>query len=372
MSEDEREEFETEEEGAAPEIPAPRQNPELLGHETAEAALLNAYLSGRLPHAWLITGPRGIGKATLAFRFARFLFAQTASESGGLFAPPPPKSLAVAPDHPAFRRVASGGHPDLLVVERAYDPKRKRRRSEVVVDDTRAIAGFLRLTPAEGGWRVVILDEADAMNRNAANAVLKILEEPPKRALLLLASDNPGRLLPTIRSRCRRLALRPVSVELVAEALARQRPDLEVADREALARLSQGSIGRAFELADAGGIALYQSLSRILERLPEMEDEAVNALAEKAARGEAGFALLAELLPGWLARMVALAAGGGEAEAWPGEGATMRRLAGRRGLDQWVEVWEKLTQLFAQADGFNLDRKQAVLNAFFALEAAAR
>jgi DNA polymerase-3 subunit delta' len=352
--------------------PAPRANPEFVGHEATESTFRRLFQSGRLPHALMLSGPRGIGKATLAFRFARFLFAQTPAEIGGLFAPPPPKSLTVAPDQPAFRRVASGGHPDLLVVERAYDPKRKRRRSEIVVDDTRSIAGFLRLTPAEGGWRVVILDEADAMNRNSANAVLKILEEPPKRALLLLASDNPGRLLPTIRSRCRRLALRPLAPELVAQMLARQRPDLAAADREALARLAQGSIGRALMLADAGGVALYQSLTRILERLPELEGEAVNALAEKTARGEEGFALLAELLPGWLARMVALAAGGGEAEAVPGEAATMRRLAGRRGLDQWVEVWEKLTHLFAQAEGINLDRKQVVLSAFFALAEAAR
>lgn len=275
-----------------------------------------------------------------------------------------------------FRRVASGGHPDLLVVERGVDPKRKKLRGEIVVDDTRKVAGFLRLTPAEGQWRVVILDDADLMNRNAANALLKILEEPPQRALLLLVSDNPGRLLPTIRSRCRILALRPLPDALVSGALERYRPDLGLGDRQMLARLGDGSIGRALDLAAAGGIQLYRSLVKLIAQLPDLDGAQLHALADGVLRGdsEEAFRLLSELLPGWLARMVALASGGAEAEcaALPGEGETMRRLAARRGLDQWIDVWEKLTELFARAESVNLDRKQTVLNAFFALEEAAR
>ncbi len=369
MSDDEDLEEEAGGAEAAP-VLAPRENPLLLGHEAAEALLLQACASGRLPHAWLFAGRRGIGKATLAFRFARFLFAQ----GSGLFAATP-TSLAVAPDEPIFRRVAAGGHADLLVVERSLDPRRKKLRSEIVVDDTRAIAGFLRLTPAEGSWRVVIVDGADLMNRNAANALLKILEEPPERAVLLLVSDNPGRLLPTIRSRCRTLALKPLAPEVVLEALQRYRPDLSAGDRAVLARLGEGSIGRALDLAGAGGIGLYRTLVTLLEGLPALDGAALHALADRLQRGdgEEGFRLLAELLPGWLARMVALAAGGaGEAGAVPGEAQAMARLAARRSLDQWVELWEKLTHLFAQADGVNLDRKQVVLNAFFALEEAAR
>src|SRR5260221_1830925 len=240
----------------------PRDNPLLLGHEAAETALLQAYRSGRLPHAWLLSGPRGIGKATLAFRFARFLFAEGAA-APGLFAAPP-ASLAVAPEHPGFRRVASGGHADLLVVERSLDPRRKKLRSEIVVDDTRSIAAFLRLTPAEGSWRVVVVDGADMMNRNAANALLKILEEPPQRAVLLLVSDNPGRLLATIRSRCRILALKPLAQTMVLAALAHYRPDLGAGARAVLARLAEGSIGRALDLAAAGGGGLYQSLVALI------------------------------------------------------------------------------------------------------------
>jgi len=351
----------------------PRENPALVGHAAAEAALLASYRSGRLPHAWLFTGPRGVGKATLAFRFARFLFAESGRMAGGLFAAPAPTSLAVAADDPVFRRVASGGHADLMVVERAWDPRRRRLRSEIVADDTRGIAGFLRLTAAEGGWRVVIIDGADAMNHHAANAVLKILEEPPRRAVLLLTSDNPGRLLPTIRSRCRLLALKPLPEAEIVAALGRYRPDLDDAAQAVLARLADGSIGRALALASADGIALYRDLRTMLERLPALDAEALSAFADRVGRadGEAGFALVAELLPGWLARMIALAAGQGGV-ALADEAAGMRRVAARRGLDQWVEVWENLNHLFAQADGLNLDRKQVVLSAFFTLEAAAR
>jgi DNA polymerase III subunit delta' len=358
-------------ESAAPALLSPRENPILIGHEAAEAALLASYLSGRLPHAWLITGPRGIGKATLAFRFARFLFAETGA--AGLFAQPP-ASLEIAPDHAIFRRVASGGHADLLVVERSYDPRRKRLRSEIVVDDTRAIANFLRLTPAEGGWRIVILDGADAMNRNAANAILKILEEPPRRTVMMLLSENPGRLAATIRSRCRVLALKALPDAAVEAALMRYSPALGREDLGVLVRLGGGSVGRALALAASGGLDFYRSLSNQLARLPEIDIEALSALADGLGRAGAdeSFAHAAELLPGWLARMVAVAAGGADQAALPGEAEAMCTVAARRGLDQWVSVWENVSHLFAEADAINLDRKQVVLNAFFALEAAAR
>ena len=353
-------------------VPAPRENPSLSGHESTEQALLKAVASGRLPHGLMITGPHGIGKATLAYRFARFLLSQEPGGGGGLFAPATPTSLALSPEHPVFRRVASNGHADLLSVERGIDPKRKRERTEIVVEDTRAIAGFLRLTPAEGGWRIVIVDTADEMNRNAANAVLKILEEPPDRAILILVSDNPGRLLPTIRSRCRRLSLRPLSDALVTELLGRYRPDLSAADRLALLDLADGSIGHAIELAEQGGLALHRRLVELLTRLPELDGNALHAFADGVSRWgqDDAFRVLAELMPATLARAIARAAEPGV--TGDGREASLIQLLRRRGLDRWVEVWEKITELFAQADVVNLDRKQVVLNAFFALEEAAR
>lgn len=389
---DEIDEYDDEpDEPAAPEeVPEPRTNPYLAGHEAAEAALLEAHGQGKLPHAIILGGPRGIGKATLAFRLARFLLTQG---GGGpdLFGAKP-SSLAIGADSPVFSRVASGGHADLLTIERGINPSKWKKRDpppdaetrkrvlrdEIIVDDTREVAGFLRLTAAEGGWRIVIVDSADDMNRNAANALLKILEEPPRRALLMLVSHNPGRLLPTIRSRCRKLALKPLPRSEVVRLIGRYRPDLGDDDALALARLAQGSIGRALDLAGASGLDLYGALLKLLDRLPELDVAALHAFADKLARAEAEdtYRTVTELLTQWLARMIREAAHGGEAEGEDeivrGERASMRRLAARRSLDQWVEVWEKIVRLFAQEDGLNLDRKQVVLGAFLALEGAAR
>src|SRR5580658_4865977 len=204
--------------------PEPRANPLLLGHETAERTLLDAMHHGRMHHAWLITGPEGIGKATLAFRFARRLLAGR-GEHG---------SLALDPSHPAFRRVASGGHADLTVIERAINEKTKRLKRDIAVDDVRKINAFMALTPAEGGWRVAIVDGSEDLNQASGNALLKILEEPPSRAVLILTCSTPGRLPATIRSRCRQLRLSPLTDEVMARLLATYLPDNSQDDRDRL------------------------------------------------------------------------------------------------------------------------------------------
>src|SRR5207248_2033535 len=248
----------------------PQENPDLLGQESAERALLEAALSGRLAHAWLLSGPRGVGKATLAYRFARFLLAGEGASQGGLFGEAP-AGLALDPAHPVFRRVASGGHPDLRTIVRGINPRTGRLRSEIVVDDVRDAVAFLRLTPAEGGWRVVIVDGAEDMNRNAGNALLKVLEEPPPRAVLILVSHAPGRLLPTVRSRCRRLEAKALPPAIVDEWLSRRMTELSGADRALVTGLAEGSIGRALALAEAGGIDLYRDLSATLLGLPRID-----------------------------------------------------------------------------------------------------
>lgn len=356
---------------------APRRNPDLLGHETAEALLLDAWGGGRMHHAWLIGGPPGVGKATLAYRFARFVLSQADQDddAGGLFgAPPPLRSIAVSAESPVFRRVAAAGHADLMTVERERDEKKNRLKRDIAVDDVRRIAPFLHMTAGEGGWRVAIIDGADRMNTNGMNAILKILEEPPPRALLLLVSDNPGGLLPTIRSRTRKLALNPLPEETVATLLNRYRPDLSDHDRVVLAHLAEGSVGRATALADAGGLTLYREMLALLSGLPRLDAAAVQAFAEKIGRSGADelYETATELLTWWLARLArALAQGALPPETVPGEGALIARLAAAGGLERWMQVWEKTGREFARAEAANLDKTLVVASALAALESAA-
>jgi DNA polymerase-3 subunit delta' len=274
-----------------------------------------------------------------------------------MFGAPTEPGLTVAPESGVFRRVAAGGHADLLTVERAFDLRRKRLRSEIVVDDVREIATFLHLTAAEGGWRVVIVDGADAMNRNAANALLKILEEPPRRALLLLVAHSPGRLLPTIRSRCRQMKLSPLPTATVRALLGRYCPDLDDAAAAAITDLAEGSIGRALELTASGGVELYQTIVALLARRPAIDPLALHAFADKLARvdAEGSYRAVEELLRQHLGRQAVTAARAGRREA----------------AARWARIRDDIGDEFARTDGLNLDRKQTILSAFFAIEQAA-
>lgn len=351
---------------------APRHTVDLVGHAAAESTLLNAFNSGRMPHAWLIAGPKGIGKATLAFRFARFVLAQS-ERSGGMF-DGPATSLRISAENPVFARTASLGHADLLVIERAWDERGGRWRSEITVDEVRRINAFYSMTAAEGGYRICIVDAADEMNANAANALLKVLEEPPPRSLLLLVAHAPGRLLPTIRSRCRVLRMQALPNADVGSVLRSVLPARNEADLVALALLAEGSPGRAMALAEQGGLELYRGLLALLASLPQPDIVGLHGLGDQLARGGPGaFRVFGDLIGWWLARLVrAVATGRMAGEIVPDEGAVTRRLAASRGLDQWIEVWENVSRLVARADGLSLDRKQVVLSVFSALERAAR
>lgn len=354
----------------------PRLAQRLLGHDAAEKTFLRAWTSGRVHHAWLLTGPQGIGKATLAYRIARFALARGAVSAGGLFGEEPaPESLEIPAEHPVFRRVASGGHSDLLTVERSVNSKTGKLRGEIVVDDVRRLSSFLALTTGEGQWRVVVVDVADEMNRSAANALLKGLEEPPPRTLFLLVSHMPGRLLPTIRSRCRNLALSPLAEQTVAALLAEARPELGPDDTADLARLSDGSVGQALGLADAGGLDLYRALVGLLSRLDRIDVRAVHSLGDKLGRAgaEDSFALFGRLLDRWLSDMILNQVRGRKPrEVVSGEANLAQSLVVRGSLAKWLEVWENVTRLFSQAESASLDRKQVVVSAFLTLEQAAR
>jgi DNA polymerase-3 subunit delta' len=239
------------------------------------------------------------------------------------------------------------------------------------------MGGFLRLKPGEGTWRVVVVDTADALNRSAANALLKFLEEPPARALFLLLAEKPGNLLPTILSRCRKLALEPVAAAPLEAFLRRRVPTLSEADARVLAAIADGSPGRALELAEEDGARLFEALMALLARLPRLETVALHAFAQDAAGAKArgtAFRQTAELTLWWLARLVRQGATGEPpaAEILPGERRLAERLLAAANLDQWLALWEKLAALFDDAERYNLDRKQIVLAALSDLEQAAR
>jgi len=363
----------------------PRENPALSGHEHAEQEILDAWSSGRLHHAWLINGPKGIGKATLAYRFARFILAgggpPSADEGDALFGadeiPASPASLAIDPEHPVFRRVAANGHADLQVIERGMSDDGKRMQTVIPVDQIRAVGHTMSLTAGEGGWRVIIVDGAEEMNPNAANALLKVLEEPPPRALLLLITHAPGRLLPTIRSRCCQLRLSSLSPNTVDELLAKNRPDLSDDERRVLGRLSDGSIGRALDLANSGGAGLQRDLIALMNSLPGLDMTSAHKFADKVARrdADAAWRTAVDLASRSLADLVASQARGVDLESrgyGPAEAACLQRLQTLARPDQWVDAWESNSNLFAKADSANLDRKQVMLNALSTMENVAR
>ncbi len=351
----------------------PRDAVRLVGHERAEKRLFDAYTSGKMPHAWILSGKPGIGKATLAYRLARFVFKNPdfsrINTTGA--------SLHIAPEDPVFHRVSAQAHADLLIMRRAFNIKRGKLFTEIRAEDVRKSSRFFATTSGEGGWRICIVDTADEMNLTAANALLKILEEPPKRALFLLVSNAPHRLLPTIRSRCCNLAMTPLTgseVRDVFESRIGEDERPSESDMAILTKLAQGSAGRALKLATSDGARIYRDIHGIMNALPELDLPGAHKLADDlTGRPRAAqFDLFFDLLEDWIASMVRLGLGQGGDEILEGEGAIMQRLARPDALAHWSALWEKTYQSLAQARALNLDRKQLVLDTLFSLEETAR
>ena len=342
--------------------PAPEEQTEWYGAAQPEQALLEAYRSGRMHHAWLLGGPKGIGKATLAYRFARFALAHPDPKSSAVTKA---TDLAVAPDQPAFRKVANRGHPNLLILERPYNEETGRFRTQVLVEEIRRTVGFFGSTSGEVGWRIAIVDAADDMNDSAANALLKILEEPPARSLFLIVSHAPGRLLPTIRSRCRRLEVPSLTADAIAAALTAHgdTPD----DLPLIAGLAEGSLRRAILLAEGEGAAAYRALTALLARLPDLDVEAAHAYADRVSgrSDEDAWTAFRDTLAAWLNRRVR-----GLPE--PDSGAPLPKIAASLPLERWAQVWETLRRSAEDTDEYNLDRKRSVLSILMALARATR
>ncbi len=322
-------------------FPHPRERSILVGHRDAELALLTALRTGRMHHGWIIGGPPGIGKATLAYRVARYLLSGRTGAEG---------SLAIPADEPAFSRVAAMSHPDLAVVRRIWNPERKAFGQQIRVDDVRAATRLFTTTSGAGGWRIAIVDSADDLNASSANALLKMLEEPPSRGLFLIVAHHPARLLPTIRSRCRLLPLRPLDdreVEQVTQGFDAELGGRPAQAHEAAARRAEGSVRRALSLLQEDGVGLRGNVEQLLAGLPRLERDDVRRLAERLA-GKAGreeFEVFRETLEDHLSQK--LRASSAQRPA---------RLAAISAL------WEKLGRQSQEIETYNLDRRPFVLS----------
>ncbi len=328
----------------------PRDNTSLLGHAGPEALLSAGMENGKMAHGWLIGGPEGIGKATLAYRFARTLLAGD-------------EDAATNPQHPVFRRIAAGSHTDFLVVEPLYDAKKDEVARTITVEQARTIGEFLSLTPGEGKWRVVIVDSVDALNGNAANAILKILEEPPPQAVLMLISHNPGRLLPTIRSRCRMLRLAPLERESFTSVMRHVAPSLDSHELAMLAGLSGHSPGLALALHAQGAVETYTELLGMLAPLPELDGVAIHGFAERMAGSQihTNWQVFSRLMLFLIERVTKEAAQAGMEPVSDEEGEVLNRLAQLYPASVWAAKWQQALEQFSLAERLHLDYKQITI-----------
>lgn len=332
----------------------PRETADLFGHREAETALLNAYRSGRIAHAWLVGGAQGIGKATLAYRMARFVLANPDPSSASVQRA---ETLGIDVEHPVARQVTSGAHGGLLVLERGLND-RGVMRTVITVDDTRETISFFGSTAAVDGWRICIVDTVDELNPNAANALLKILEEPPQRSLFLLVSHSPARALPTILSRCRKLPLRPLATDDVVRAATRAAgiaagdPALaEAAD------VAEGSVSRALTLLGGDALKLQQRTAALLATLPQVDPRELHALGDALGNSDrVALAAFVDSIDRWIAEKLRA----------DDANANLPRLA------RLAEVWEKVVRAARDTESYNLERKPLVFSVFGMLAEATR
>jgi DNA polymerase-3 subunit delta' len=334
------------------ETPHPRTTVALFGHASAEAALLAAYRGGRIPHAFLIAGPKGIGKATLAYRLARFVLAHPDPA-----APEVAKatSLAVEPEHPVARHIAAQGQPDLLILERTLNDKGVLYK-QIAVDDIRRSVAFFGSTAREGGWRVAIVDAVDELNKSSANALLKVLEEPPQRALLLLVSHSAARVPATLRSRCRILTLRPlVETDVAAAVAVATGSPADDAEVVAAAAAADGSVSRALAFLDGDALELRQRALDLLDKLPTLDTGALHALGEAIAGTDPlPLAAFLDSVNTWLSLRLDREQGG------------IARLA------RLADASERINAAVRDAEIYNLERKPLVFGVFGLLAEATR
>lgn len=341
----------------------PRLTRQLIGHAQPQAEFLAAAQGGRLPHAWLLSGPQGVGKASFAYLLARAVLAHDRPQDIMAF--------DTATDNPAAHLIAASIHPDLYVLKRSYNEKTVKFRGDISVDETRQMKQSFALSAAQGGWRVAIIDSIDEMNKNGVNALLKLIEEPPEKCLFLIICHHPGRVLDTIHSRCRRLAFNALGAEEVQQIIAGRLDAIDPNEAAAAAFLAEGSVGRALALAEHGGFELYRDMIGLLETLPRLDVERLHGLGGRfGARSDPqSFSLFFHLFSDWLHRLArCMATGEAYQPVFEGEAELAARLiGGDLPLEPMVALWENTQVQMRRVEALNLDKKQALLDWFGAL-----
>ncbi len=371
-----------------PEIPlSPEQQTVLFGHAGIERGLVDLWNKGTIAGSWMICGVKGVGKATLAYRLARFVLSRSAEEEGGLFGvAEKPQSLEIPETAAVFRAVAQKSHPDLKVVERSLKEeelksrqavlnagkalddeteKARKRFDEIRVADIREAEDFLRKTSATGGWRVMIIDAADEMNAEAANALLKSLEEPPAKTLILLISHNPGRLLPTIRSRCRRLTLKPLDDADVKKILSAAYPDLSAEELSAITALADGSPGKALDFAGHNGVGLFENLMELFSRFPDFSVPALYEFSDKILKDKENLKTVQSLMIDRLSKAAVFAASKIPYRFVGKEQGVVERILSVLQPLELIDSIEEIRSAFAD---IYLDQKQVFVNACLKLQ----
>lgn len=333
----------------------PRNNSFLLGFEEEEKFLLEAWKNNTLHNSWLFSGIEGIGKATLVYKFARFILSADANKKESY------TSLDIPENGSVFKLVSNNSHPDLKIIERDYtetdrkkviksikdgeqmsneELKSLKKSAFIRIDDVRTVNEFLSKRSGNDGWRVVIVDSIDDMNSASANAILKVLEEPPYKTLMLLVSHNPNRLLPTIKSRCAKINLKPLPENIVASLLRRYRPNLDEKTVKNLASLSSGSIGKAIVYADTDALKVYESLNKIIYTKDNFSISDVLAFCNTYSSDDESYDLAQELILKFIAENVKQTSN----------------------LEEFIKSWDEAIKIFSETSSLNLDKKQALMN----------
>jgi DNA polymerase-3 subunit delta' len=339
--------------------PHPRETSTLFGHAEVERELLDAYRRNKLAQAVMLGGPEGIGKATLAWRLARFLLAHP-DRSG-----PQTReatSLAVPEESPVSRRIRALALPDIFLLRREWNEKTKKHYTEIRIEDVRRLIHLFHQSSGAGGWRIAIVDCVDDLNRSSANALLKLIEEPPERSLFLLIAHRPGQALPTIRSRCRKLALAPLSETEIAgavRALGEPWSALPEEHVRAAAASAEGSVREALRLLDGDGVAFDAALRGMFQRLPQVDWLAVHSLADRLTGrdNESAFETFMSAVFRFLDRAV-------RAKAEQGASAAS--------LFPYARAFERISEAARETEVFNFDKRGLILAIFADLEEAAR